>query len=146
MPRAATTLLLASLCGVGLPQRPREAGAGTEECGNAALSVCGSEHEELFTEVPMKGMHILRAVPSSTLPHTGVPACPLFELEVHADGMRELRSEERLTVRCGDTLDSAVTQLKASVQRVRQGALGKDIPPVGSVARHELGRSTGFDR
>ena len=148
MPRAAVLALLASLCGVGLPQQPQHC-EGTAQCDSAAGSVdaaCGADGEELFTEVPMKGMHILRAVPSSALPHTGVPACPMFELEVYADGMRQLRSPDPLTVRCRDSLASVVTRLKASVRRVREGSPGRDIPPEGSVARHELAANVGFDR
>lgn len=112
--------------------------------------ICGTGEEEVFTQaVPMRGMHILRAVPSSAVPHCGVPACPLFELEVWVDGLRELQLAPshysgRLTVDCRNATPAAVkTLLTQPIRSARSSGVGLEIPPEGSVARHALQSNPG---
>lgn len=108
-------------------------------------TVCGKPDEELLGSVPMRGMHVMRVMPCSALPHTGEASCPLFELEVFVDSVREMRLPHAVTVNCSDhELLHLVLALKAVVQPMRNNH--SDIPPQGSVARFELELRTGFDR
>jgi hypothetical protein len=95
--------------------------------------VCGTAGEEVLADVPMRGMHVLRARPSSAVPHCGVAACPMFELEVHVDGMRALGGAV-LTVAChNSSLETLAERLGRLVLGVR--AAHPDNPPRNSVVR-----------
>jgi hypothetical protein len=153
--RVVQLVLLLLLCGGGLPQQQQQEQQQqnfddrSQPCRAAAAAAtaaaCGEAGEELFGEAPMRGMHILRAVPSSAVPHCGVAACPLFELELWVDGMRELAASHRLTVDCRNATRASVTALlAAAVRRVRVSEAGLRIPPEGSVARHVLETNRGF--
>eukprot|EP01048_Picozoa_sp_COSAG05_P003881 COSAG05_NODE_191_length_14617_cov_90.240736_4_plen_414_part_00 len=107
-------------------------------------TVCGAPGEELLGSAPARGMHVLRALPCRALPHTGQPSCPLFDLEVFVDGMRELRAPHTLTVNCSQPLGELVSSLQALTAPTRSNR--SDIPPQGSVARFELESRAGFDR
>ena len=134
---------LLALLAPALPQQPQPA-----TCETGGTAVCGAEGEELFSETPLRGLHVLHVLPSAALPHCGAAACPMFELELFVDGKKELRAARRVTVECGATLDDVAGLLKAAVLGVREepGGRSSRSPPQGSIARYELEVRAGRDR
>ena len=108
--------------------------------------VCGPAEEELLSDVALRGLHVLRAVPSPRIPHCGVAACPMFEVEVHVDGVVGAALERRLTVLCDSTLENVTAQLKAVVMTARADPDAPHQLPRDTVARYEADARDGLDR
>eukprot|EP01043_Picozoa_sp_COSAG02_P004751 COSAG02_NODE_126_length_34895_cov_10.960886_3_plen_430_part_00 len=109
--------------------------------------VCGPAEDELLSDVPLRGLHVLRAVPSPRIPHCGVAACPMFEVEVHVDGMAGVAAlKQRLTVLCDSTLENVTAQLKVAVMAARAEPDAPHQLPRDTVARYEADSRDGLDR
>lgn len=147
MPRALLlhcTALCAVLTHSAVPPPPE----GTCAAGGEAQDqVCGPAEDELLSDVPLRGLHVLRAVPSSRIPHCGVAACPMFEVEVYIDGMGGVAAlKQRLTVLCDSTLENVTAQLKMAVMAARAEPDAPHQLPRDTVARYETEARGGLDR